>query len=359
MKQIIAFTFLLFVHTAVTAQLSMQVHMPATGLVQRNQLWNVMVTNSTASAYECKLNMVLSDRNTGDEVMTAATSQFTVARGARQLNVNLLEPVQYNYLTMTGDSRLQGLLPPGNYMACYTLTLVNTKADAVTECVQFDAEPLTPPMLTFPADSSVTEALPSQFTWLPPTPAAMFSRLQYDIVIVPVNDGQLAEDAIQNNIPFYSTGNITGNNLNYPGASPAFEKNKWYAWQVIAKDDKSYAAKSETWVFQVNAFSKKADVVTESYADAKSYYTGKTYYFSDHILVSFTNPYTAKKMRYAIRHAASKKTIAGIPDIEMKQGLNNLSVPVKKLKGLKKNELYTMEIYNSSNTTYYVNFIVR
>jgi hypothetical protein len=262
MKKIfIALIILLSTQAAVIGQVTIQPGLPAVGLIQKNQLWNVLVVNGSTAAYKCILTISLKDRSTGIDVLTATSGQFDVNAGAKQLNVNLLNPIQYNYVTGGADNRMQGLLPAGTYMACYQLvTVAAGKPETLAEeCVQFDAEPLSPPMLIFPADSSLLETLPNQFSWIPPTPEGMFDRLRYELMITEIKEGQKAEEALQVNIPFYNDGALFSNRMNYPASAIAFEKEKWYAWQVTARDDKAYAGKSEVWVFKIT---KEAKTVT-------------------------------------------------------------------------------------------------
>jgi hypothetical protein len=245
------------------AQVTLQPGIAAAGLVQKNQLWNIMAVNSGTAAYECRLRLILTDRVTGLEVFTASTAQFSLPKGAKQLNVNTLTPIQYNYLSVDTRNNLQTLLPAGMYNACYSIISTLPKEETLAEeCIQFDAEPLSPPMLVFPSDSSVLDAAPAQFSWTPPLPAEMFSRLHYEVLITEINEGQKADEAIQQNIPFYSEGNVVSNSLNYPGSAGHFEKNKWYAWQVVARDDRNYAGKTETWLFKINAEAKEKNTNT-------------------------------------------------------------------------------------------------
>ena len=173
---------------------------------------------------------------------------------------------------------MQGLLPVGTYIVCYQLVTVATgKPEKLAEeCVQFDAEPLSPPMLIFPADSSILENILNQFSWMPPTPEGMFNRLRYELLITEIKEGQKAEEAIQENIPFYNDGALFVNRMNYPASAIAFEKDKWYAWQVTARDDKAYAGKSEVWVFKVGKEVKKEIPASNIYLliqdDAKGTY---------------------------------------------------------------------------------------
>lgn len=240
-------------HVAVDAQVYIQSALPATGMIQKNQLWNMIIVNSTSSSLEGKLELVLVDRITSREVMTATTGRFTVSKGSVLLNVNQLNPIQYNYLGLQPSGSLNGFLPVGSYSACYSF--VNTtpgKQETIAEeCVAFDTEPLSPPVLNFPSDSSVLEQMPSQFSWIPPAPAGMINQLRYEILITEIKTGQKPAEALSENMPFYSNGSLPSNFLVYSAASPAFEKEKWYAWQVVARDNRSYAGKSEVWVFKV------------------------------------------------------------------------------------------------------------
>jgi hypothetical protein len=252
--------------SGLVAQITIQPAIPAVGLIQKNQLWNVMIINSSNKQYDCRLELVLRDRSNGQEVMTATTGLFTIAAGAKQLNAAVVNPVQYNYILPAINNKLQGLVPAGAYTACYALLSVAAKeVHLAEECIPFDAEPLSPPMLIFPGDSALLQNAPTQLSWIPPTPDGMFDRLRYEIIITEIMEGQKAGEAIQENIPFYSDATLYNTMLNYPGSAVSFEKNKWYAWQVVAKDDRNYAGKSEVWVFKINKDSIAAKHTNPSY----------------------------------------------------------------------------------------------
>lgn len=265
MKRIFLFVAILFAfNTEAISQLTLQANLPAAGFIQKGQLWNILVVNNSAANYDCKLNLSLKDRITGQEVLTAATGFFKISAGALQLNENNLNPIQYNYISSGIDTKLQGLLPVGAYTACYTLTEASGKVEFAENCFEFDVEPLSPPLLAFPADSSQSDAQPLQFIWMPPTPAGMFNRLHYEILITQINQDQKADEALQQNIPFYTEGGLMNNTLNYSGNNVNFEKDKWYAWQIIARDDNTYAAKSEAWVFRVGSPSVEKIIVNQA-----------------------------------------------------------------------------------------------
>ncbi len=356
------FSLLLCILAGATAEAQVVLQPPALpgGLVQKNQLWNVLIINSSNNNYtECRVNLLLRDRLTGQEVFSASSAQFTIAPGAKQLGTSLLNPIQYNYLSSSVGSDLQAFIPAGIYTACYSLSgTFNKTVDLAEECIQIEATPLSPPMLIFPADSAVLETAPNQFSWTPPTPPAMFDRLQYDVLITEIREGQKPAEALQQNLPFYNQGNVASTVLNYPASAIALEKGKWYAWQVVARDDRAYAGKSEVWVFSFGS-DKAGSNDIGSYARFSRSYTGKVYYFSDVINMSFNNPYTAGKLKYDITAIKTNKKLKGLPVINMEEGLNTISLKTASIKGLKKNEQYVMTIHNLGTADQFLNFFIK
>jgi hypothetical protein len=257
--------------------------------------------------------------------------------------------VQYNYYNSGFSNKLQGLLPAGSYTACYTLYVSsNGKIEPqVEECVAFDTEPLSPPILSFPSDSSVLDAAPAQFNWLPPSPAGMFDRLRYEILITAINPGQQPAEALQENLPFYSEAFLYSNTLNHPASSPAFEKEKWYAWQVVAKDDNNYAGKTEVWVFKVAAATKKE-------AAAKTYVTLSntqdeygTYYFGENLIgIKYYSFEKDQKARIRVLTAAG--VLVQELEKEIAYGDNLFTFQING--AVKKGPMYKLELVTASGT---------
>src|SRR5258705_8985741 len=99
-KNLTAIVALMILSTMIQAQVYIQTTLPTVGLVQKNQLWNLVLINGTTGSMEGKLELVLRDRQTGLELMTATTSRFSLPKGSLSVNVNNLNPIQYNYLGM-------------------------------------------------------------------------------------------------------------------------------------------------------------------------------------------------------------------------------------------------------------------
>lgn len=348
------------------AQVYIQTTLPTVGLVQKNQLWNLLLINGATMPIEGKLELVLRDRQTGMELLTATTTRITLPKGSLSVNVNSLNPVQYNYLGMEPGNTLNGLLPAGAYVACYSFTKVTgEKTEQLTEeCASFDIEPLSPPLLIFPADSSELETVPAQFTWTPPTPAGMVSHLQYEILITQVRPGQKADEAMQDNMSFYNSANVPVNYLTYPGTLPAFEKDKWYGWQVVARDNKSYAGKSEVWVFKVKQPEAVSSMVEMTpFVKLKTENTDQSIAPDGFLKIAYTNESgdstaTVELLDLSDQSADYKKDLSFT--VPVKPGENFIQYNLKKILGRPdEGKIYQAVIRNSRGEKWMMRFVIR
>lgn len=363
-KFLTAITISMFVSGVIQAQVYIQTTLPTVGLVQKNQLWNLVLVNGTTASIEGKLDLVLRDRQTGMELMTATTSRFTLLKGSLSVNVNNLNPIQYNYLAMDGGSMLNGLLPAGAYIACYSFTKIAAEKpeQIAEECVPFDIEPLSPPMLIYPADSSELDAVPAQFTWTPPTPAGMISRLRYEILITEIKPGQKEDEALQDNMSFYNIADVINNFLTYPASLPSFEKEKWYGWQVVARDDKSYAGKSEVWVFKVKQASP-VELMIKGTPYIRMKPDGAELGIAPNgiLKLSYDNRYADSSVTVTIKDLSSESDGGKPPQFRVKivPGENQIQYSLKKIMRLSDQSTYEASIVNSAGEKSVVQFRIK
>ena len=358
MKKIfVATIMILLIQASTFGQVTIQPVVPVVGLIQKNQLWNVLVVNSTNRNYKCMLRVNLKDRSTGTDILTASGGQFDLSPGSKQLNVTMMNPIQYNYLLAGMDNRLQGLLPAGSYTACYELVNVSsTKIENLAEeCIQFDAEPLSPPMLIFPADSSVLEKAPNQFSWIPPTPEGMFDRLRYELIITEIKEGQKAEEALLDNIPFYNDGALFSNRMSYPASAVAFEKDKWYAWQVTARDDKAYAGKSEVWVFKVMNDAVKKIIEMAPYIKLVSTPREVTTVQQGFLKMEYYSYLPDSSVTVTIKKENEKETIFSFR-LNVSAGQNFLQYEIGRKMKLEENTIYEAILTNSNGEKFSMKF---
>lgn len=357
---IIGFIFLLAGFPA-AAQVYIQTTLPTVGLVQKTQLWNLVLINGTPAPIEGKITLALRNRQNGVELLNATTSRFTLTKGSMPVNVNNLNPIQYNYIGMAADASFNGLLPVGAYTACYSFWRLNgEKMELLNEeCVAFDVEPLSPPMLLFPADSADLDIQPAQFTWTPPTPAAMMGRLQYDIQITEILPGQKPAEAIQQNTSFYNTSGVAANLLTYPASLPSFQTGKWYCWQVTARDDRNYAGKTETWVFRVN---KPLPLVKPEsgfpYLNMKADASGEGIAPNGLLRISFYNRGNVKTAKLVVT-SLSNPDQQGIFLLEPRPGENQVEINLKRKMKITETELYKAELELGNGERYSILFRVK
>lgn len=236
------------------AQLTMTVQVSPEGLIQKPQLWNLIVTNASTDQEYIRVGMVMRDAVTNDPILNATTTILSVSNGVTVLLADNLAPIQYEYLSpRVADTDPEGLLPVGQFIVCYTVQRsVHEVFDNVSEeCLNIFVEPLSPPLLISPADGSQQAIRTPQFTWIPPAPLNMFSELNYVFTLVEVTQEQTPQEAIQQNFPVYTQAGLTDIYLNYPLSQPALDTGKLYAWQVAAMNGDVFASQTEVWTFTI------------------------------------------------------------------------------------------------------------
>lgn len=235
----------------VNGQVTVSAQLPPGGMVQKEQLWNLVIVNNTRDFAEINIKLTLQDALSGQVVMSANTGSLLLSKGVKVITNADMQPVTYNYFTADFSGNF---LPMGAYLACYGIYYTRGEAEESLsdECIKFTIDPLSPPLLNTPFNQDTVQTSYPLFTWMPPTPVNMFSNLNYDVIIAEVPDGQSPSESIENNTPIYTTNNLTQPMVTYPPGFTKLETGKTYAWQVIAKNSFSYAAKTDVWTFIVD-----------------------------------------------------------------------------------------------------------
>jgi hypothetical protein len=292
------------------------------------QLWNLTVSN-TGVPIQARIQLNLVDLQNHQSVLTAASAPFQVPKGASMVQMQMLEPITYSYSSpMVVDRTPNGPLPAGQYQVCYQLLTTTEAGQGVVaeDCDEVAVEPLTPPLLTMPEDDSVVTTPQPNFTWMPPTPLNMFSNLTYVVLISEVNEGQSLTDAIQKNLPLQQAQELQQPFLNYPLTGPQLEPGKTYAWQVVAMDGATYAAKSDVWSFRTpaKAFGSSKSSSVYNVMDGRLAGVG----FSDSVAlhikyVSYSSGYSTT---VTIRN--DKGQVMVTAPVRIRQGDNYLDIPL-------------------------------
>ena len=246
------------------AQVTINIVQPPAGMITKDQLWNLVLTNNSNTVSEVSILLNLKDAVTGQSVLSAGTRSLLLNKGIKMLAIQDIQPVQYNY----GANDLAGkFLPLGAYIACYTVSRYEQEAmqTLATECARINIVPVSPPLLNTPANKSVLQTPAPQLTWIPPAPLDMFDNLNYSVSVAEVMEGQSPREAIAYNTPVYTTAHVKAPYENYPSSYSKLQPGKTYAWQVTARNGASYAATTEVWTFSLATDTTKIETVNASY----------------------------------------------------------------------------------------------
>lgn len=241
---------MLFLFKATHAQnLVVNAFIPPGALIQKEQLWNVIISNPGTSARSCQLSLTILNKANGSRMLTALTNMIVVPGGTRQIQVADVMPVVYNSLNEHVQLGGAGFLPVGLYQVCYEA--VGDKGMSYgSSCVDVQVDVLAPPQLIFPENKSEVKEQYPVFNWIPPAPLTLVPKLAYEYKLVKVNKNQTGADAIRDNVPVYRAGKLPNPAFNYPASATALEKQQVYAWQITAQTTGA-DIKSDVWTFSI------------------------------------------------------------------------------------------------------------
>lgn len=254
-KRLLLLSFCCFAGYAILqAQVTIALQVPPTGVMQKRQLWNMVLVYTGDAGISVSIQLTLLNGKDNQAVMTATTGPVSLKKGTNAINARDVSTLEYNYLSplFNIDRDPDGFLPAGNFKACYTVTQSGHAGYPMAEdCIPVEVQPLSPPQLQMPADTAILETAYPQFSWLPPVPLNIFSNLTYDMLVVEVLPGQGTYEAIQQNIPVYNISDYNNMVHLYPASNKSLDTGRIYAWRVIAKNEGEFVAQSEVWSFKL------------------------------------------------------------------------------------------------------------
>lgn len=341
------------------AQININVQIPSIGLVQKEQLWDLMLVNNGDDILDVMLQLNLQDASTGQVLLTANTSSFLLSKGVKIIKANDAQPISYTY-GMSDFSRTY--LPMGNYIVCYQVINMGGRKEGtlVQECISLKIDPLSPPLLSTPEDKSATENPYPQFSWMPPTPFEMFSSLSYDLLITEKYDGQTPTEAIQNNSPIYSKTDITQPYEAYASSFSKLDTGKIYAWQVIAKNGLNYAARSEVWTFKITPISWVTQLIEQTpFIKMKMDNPEKGIAPNGVLKISYTNETADTSCIVKLKNIASTNKNETYFEVKLRRGENLIQQDIQKILQAEEGKIYEAYIMNSRNEKWRMLFEVK
>lgn len=350
------------------AQIIVTPQLQKTGVVQKQQLWNMLLTNTDAGSVSGHIEVVLGDNVTGQPVLAGTGKVFSIAQGSMQINSAMMEPVQYrqlngNYIIDPGPN---GFLPIGNFSVC--ISFYRHEHDAVNqiaeECDFIEVEPLGPPQLTLPWNESEELQKTPAFSWLPPTPAGFFNLLNYDLDVAEILPGQSAADAIQQNIPLLHQVNIIPVSFLYPLSAPALEYDKQYAWRITAKNNGVVVSRSEIWSFTLKQELTKTIIKSNNLPYAKLVNSDQPGYSMqlDYLKFEYNNEANDSTWNISVHDitSSSMDTISMRWDtVQIKYGQNLVNLDLQKADSFIPGHFYLMVLQNNWGQTWRLKFEFR
>jgi hypothetical protein len=345
------------------AQVSMTLQVPPSGVLVKNQLWNMVLVNSGTTNLLVQVNLVLLDAQTNQPVITATSAPVSLGKGARQLQARDLSPVQYAYSIPAArvDMDPNGMLPAGRYQACYTV--VNAQKGGLTlveNCIPVNVDPLSPPLLNTPGNEEKVMTPYPQFTWLPPTPLGLFNDLGYALVLVEVLPGQGKADAVQQNVPLNAS--VYTKNLfwNYPASTRSLDTGKVYAWRIVAMNSGKAVALSEIWTFRVANAKPTADVVKQTpFVQVKRNEDAIIATAGNVLRITYDNAAADSTIKYTITSIEEPgNPVVQEGALAVQYGQNQLQVPLRNNRKIQSNKVYLFRFTSSRNESWTVKFTV-
>lgn len=363
----VLFLISVFLYQQSSAQLIANPQLPPMGLVYKPQLWTMVLTNTKNAPIIVHMEVTLSNAKSGQPVMSGVTKAIQVAPGTIQVNASVLKPIQYSVLSPVPiDADPEGLLPIGNFDACYTF--FEHRSDVVTEiaeqCREVFIEPLGPPQLIYPYNQTAIEEKMPQFSWLPPFPLFLFSNLRYDLSIVELYPNQSPLDAIGQNIPYFQQSNLFSTSLLYPQSAPGLALNKQYAWRITAKNNDVPVSYSEVWQFSLKQFQKAEKKAANESPYIKLRKEGEPGYaiFSGELKFDYLNETADSIWKIKVFDLSKPKRefiSLSLDSVSLVPGRNLVKYKAEDHPYFIDKHFYLLEVFNSRKETWHLRFEYR
>ncbi len=238
------------------------------------QALNLVIVNSNPKVFSVFIQGKITDGN-GQMVVEFKSSEVLLSIGSTivtPMNTSLSD-INYHNQDIAEIENRTGTYPSGNYNICIWLNCVTQDCSGAgrdaagmeqIKCTPVHIENPTPLILATPDNESEIEETRPLFSWIPPSPVAGSSNLNYTMILVEMMEGQNKADALNMNRPLIEMEGISNPALIFPSDLPELEKGKWYAWQVQAFVGKTPIAKSEQWKFKIKKKEEKKPLIKQA-----------------------------------------------------------------------------------------------
>ncbi len=220
--------------------------------------------------------------------------------------------------------------------------------------------------LVSPSDGQVLNTLYPNFFWSYNLRGDF--RIQYNIRIAELKEGQTYIDAIQLNVPLVAEQNLMSTTFSYPiGAFPLSEDKK-YVWQVEATLNGVSNSISEIWMFQYKKENSSDTVRPKKEKELRQYvYLSKSmnaapHLFTDHLNFVYNNETRDTVLDFHIHKAGQQQeTRLELKPVTISSGCNYVSLPLSKnlqRQAKKEQEIFVLKVLNTRKETWLMKFMI-
>jgi len=248
-KYLFFLLFLLFGVLAFAADWNCKINLPPNPQNYPKELllrmMYVDITNSEHQAVTVYLHGEV--RRNGKLIGKGNSNKIEIPPGGKRITRSDITRIEKEWWDKEFEKLLLRLptLPAGDYEACIFVYKAKGKKLLTKCCSVFKSQYVIPPKLISPENGDIVKDDFPIFRWTPVYPR---DRATYKLKIVEVYPGQYKFDAMERNEAWFEKDGIVGTSLKYPISAKSFEKNKKYAWQVVATVG-VHTRKSEVWEF--------------------------------------------------------------------------------------------------------------
>ncbi|MDP2174450.1 MAG: hypothetical protein Q8K70_00925 [Bacteroidota bacterium] len=352
---------LLLLNTKSYAQLNIQFNGVNEYLFNSSQVLNFTAINSNSKSYQVYFIGKIKDQN-NDIVLEYKTTNVLLNVGANifsKFNISFSELRFLNSDILEVEEK-SGVFPYGAYQICMYAQCVEANCGDVgvnggmetPECITVKVENPTPLLLAYPDNESEIEVTRPMYLWIPPSPIASSSQLNYRMRLVEIMDGQSKSDALTMNRPLIEESGIMKPSLMHPLDVPELEKGKWYAWEVEAYVGQTFIARSEQWKFKVKKEEEKKE--KPSYVLLKTD-DNSVYQFKDILYFTYIENRINNALEVKIYNLEEQLIYNGGNNFEAIRGENSYDIKLNEGK-FYKNTIYILVLKNIYNEQYVLKF---
>ena len=348
------------------SQVVINLQLPASSIYVKNQLWNLSLVNGSTYEPNIRVEVLLSDINTGLPVLSGTSNLVRLKKGVTQINSTSVSPITYNIINggYNIDANPNGFLPIGIFNVCFRVIAIGEASEQLAEeCDVIQIEPLGPPTLILPFDEDTVQESRPLFTWLAPTPQFFMNRPSFDLTLVEVMPTQTSSSAIQQNIPVYFQSNINFTTQLYPASYPQLDPSKLYAWQITARSNNNPVVKSEIWTFRI----KKNDVIdpkvikSSSYSRLRQINDAAFAMAKGNLNFEYANELNESSVNIKIYDLSNSRKQVPISEdtCHVHFGQNLIQYDLNAVGNFINKHIYLFELTNGRNETWYIRFEFR